>query len=71
MQKLTNISTYLGYMVSAITFVFGIILVSGVAFPYMPVHMRVMFGVVMILWGVYRFVITRTRLRQKNEDEEE
>lgn len=69
--KFTNISMYLGYSVSTITFVFGMILVSGVAFQYVPVKMRVMFGVVMMLWGVYRFALTRTRVRQQNEDEEE
>jgi uncharacterized membrane protein len=69
--KLSDISLYLGYLVSATAFIFGIVLVSGNAFRYVPVQMRVMFGVVMILLGVYRFVLTRTRTRLKNEDEEE
>jgi hypothetical protein len=71
MLKLSNISIYLGYSVSAVTFVFGTIIVSGLAFQYIPVQMRVMFGVVMILWGIYRFVLTRTRARRQQEDEEE
>lgn len=69
--KLSNISIYLGYSVSAITFVFGIIIVSDLAFPYIPIQMRMMFGIVMILWGVYRFVLTKTRDRRQLEDEEE
>jgi hypothetical protein len=69
--KLNNITTHLGYSVSAITFVFGIVIVSGLAFPYIPIQMRIMFGVVMILMGVYRFVLTRTRANRQDEDEEE
>jgi hypothetical protein len=69
--KLSNISLYLGYSVSLVTFVSGIIIVSGLAFPYIPIQMRMMFGIVMILWGVYRFVLTKTRARRKHEDEEE
>jgi uncharacterized membrane protein len=69
--KHTNISMYLGYAVSALTFVFGIILICGFAFLYIPSQLRIMFGVVMILWGVYRFVLTRTRMRQQHEDDEE
>jgi hypothetical protein len=69
--KLSNISMYLGYSVSAVTFVFGIIIVSGLAFPYIPIQMRMMFGIVMIFWGAYRFVLTKTRARRQQEDEEE
>jgi uncharacterized membrane protein len=69
--KFTNVTDYLGYSVSAITFVFGVVIVSGFAFQYIPIQMRMMFGVVMILLGVYRFVLTRTRASRQNEDEEE
>jgi uncharacterized membrane protein len=69
--KLSNMSVYLGYAVSAVTFIFGIVIVSGLAFQYIPVQMRLMFGIVMILWGMYRFVLTKTRARRQNEDKEE
>jgi uncharacterized membrane protein len=61
----------LGYFVSAVAFIFGIILVSGNAFQYVPVEMRVMSGIVMILLGIYRFILTRTKVRKQGEDEEE
>jgi uncharacterized membrane protein len=70
-MKFSNISIYFGYSVSLIASVLGIILVSGIAFRYMPVQMRMMLGVVMILLGIYRFVITRTKARQQSEDEED
>ncbi|MBN1398273.1 MAG: hypothetical protein JXA06_09615 [Bacteroidetes bacterium] len=69
--KHIDISSYLGYTVSAVTFIFGVIILSGLAFQYIPVEMRIMFGVVMVLMGIYRFVLTRTKIRQKSEGEEE
>jgi cadmium resistance protein CadD (predicted permease) len=69
--RLLDVSIYLGYLVSAVAFVFGIILLSGIAFQYVPSQMRIMFGVVMILLGIYRLVLTRTKARQQNKDEEE
>jgi len=71
MLKLSDISIYLGYAVSAVSFVFGIIIVSGISLQYIPFQMRMIFGVVMILLGVYRFVLTRTKIRQQHEEEEE
>jgi len=71
MLKLPDISIFLSYSVSVITFVFGSVMVSGVAFQYVPNQLRITFGVVLILWGIYRFVFTRSRARQNNEDEEE
>jgi succinate-acetate transporter protein len=63
------VSTYLGYSVSAITFVCGIAVVSGLVLGNVPAQLRVMFGIVLILWGIYRFVVTRFRMRQQNDQE--
>jgi uncharacterized membrane protein len=69
--KLSNVSMYLGYSVAVITFVCGIVIVSGLVLENVPNQLRVMFGVVLILWGIYRFVITWTRKHQQNENDEE
>jgi hypothetical protein len=69
--KLSHISTYLSYSVSAIVFIFGTIVISGIAFQYVPNKLRITFGVVLILWGIYRFLFTRFRARQDNERDEE
>jgi hypothetical protein len=45
--------------------------VSGVAFQFVPMKLRITFGVVLMLWGIYRFVFTRIHVRQKNEPDEE
>ena len=62
---------YLNYSVSCITFLFGILIVSGIGFQYVPGKLRITFGVVLMLWGVYRFVSTRIHVRQQNEKDEE
>jgi hypothetical protein len=69
--KFSKISTYLSYSVSIITFIFGIIVVSGVAFQYVPSRLRITFGIVLALWGVYRFVYTRIKVHQQNEEDKE
>ena len=71
MLKLSNISRYLSYSVSIITFIFGAIVMSGVAFQYVPNKLRITFGVVLMLWGIYRLVYTRIQARQQNKKEEE
>jgi uncharacterized membrane protein len=73
MLKLSNFPMYLGYAVSLVTAVAGITFVTGITFSYVPAKMRITFGVVLILWGVYRFVLTRNKANQekRNEQEEE
>jgi hypothetical protein len=44
---------------------------SGVAFSYVPNKLRITFGVVLMLWGIYRCVSTRIQVRQQNEKDEE
>ncbi len=68
MLKISDITTYIGYLVSGVTFVFGAVLVSGFAFIYVPRQMRIMFGIVLMLWGVYRFVFIRSRTRQQDDE---
>lgn len=68
MLKISNGTTYLSYLVSGLTFVFGAVIVSGFAFLYVPRQLRIMFGIVLMLWGIYRFVFTRFRARQKDEE---
>jgi cytochrome c biogenesis protein CcdA len=71
MKKTINISAYLGYTVSLITTVAGGIIISGFVFEYVPIKMRVAFGVVLILWGVYRFVLTRSKAREEQQEIQE
>ena len=70
MLKFSDISTVLSYLVSLIAFLFGAVVISGLAFQNVPSPLRVTFGIVLMLWGIYRFVATRIRMRQQQEQEE-
>lgn len=59
---------YLGYVLAALFFLGGIIVATGLFMPpTMPQKFRIMFGVVMLLYGVYRFVNLRIKQQQRNE----
>ncbi|MFZ1978342.1 MAG: hypothetical protein WAV76_10345 [Bacteroidota bacterium] len=72
-MKKISLSLYIGYAVSFVTFICGAAIVAGlVPLRRMPPQLRYMFGIVLILWGIFRFVTTRTQKRQQDiEDEEE
>ncbi|MDE3056906.1 MAG: hypothetical protein KGJ59_02995 [Bacteroidota bacterium] len=60
---------YAGYVISVCIFLCGIMVVGGILLPlYIPQKFRIMFGVVLILYGIYRFITLRLKLRQKNEE---
>mgnify|MGYP001428664328 CR=1 FL=1 len=60
--KPIDISTILGYSLAAVFFAFGVVVVSGIAIPdYVPKEFRLTIGVVLLLWGIYRFIITKTK----------
>ena len=71
MLKISDISTYLAYSVSIITFIFGAVIASGFVFQYVPERLRIIFGIVLMLWGIYRLIFTRIKVRQQNEKDEE
>jgi cytochrome c biogenesis protein CcdA len=64
---------YLGYALSVVTITLGAAILSGAFFDArVPAEFRYMFGAVLILMGIYRFVLTREKIRRwKFESEEE
>ncbi len=72
-MKKISLSLYLGYAVSCVTFICGVVVVAGlVPMQHMPPQLRYMFGIVLILWGIFRFATTQTQRRQREmEDAEE
>jgi hypothetical protein len=60
---------FIGYTLSAFLFLCGIVIATGIFMPpTMPQKFRVMFGIVMLLYGIYRFVNIRIQQQQRNED---
>jgi uncharacterized membrane protein HdeD (DUF308 family) len=59
---------YFGYAASTILSLFGVLVLAGLLIPsYVPSNFRMLFGVVLVLYGIFRFV----SLRFKKPDEED
>jgi len=63
--KTAEISTFVAYGVSALTTGMGVLILSGLVLSEgVPENIRLTFGAVLILLGVYRFFLARTQSRQ-------
>ena len=70
-MKLTNVSTIVGYGMSGVMGVGGILILTGVLMTQgVSTQIRVLFGLVLILYSVYRFMMTRVRSKQAESPEE-
>ncbi len=71
-QRKFSINSLLGYTVAAVTFIFGIGIIAGFfSFQHVPSQMRYTFAVVLILWAIYRSVVTYTNAKQREYDNRE
>lgn len=63
-------SIYFGYAMAAIFCCLGIVLLAGVlpAELQPPAEFRIILGIVLLLYAVFRFLSTRTKAKQTNED---
>ena len=64
-------STIAGYAISGLMGIVGVLVLAGtLASESLTPQLRVPFGVVFILYSVYRFVMTRTRARREENSDE-
>ena len=71
MLKLSSVSTVVGYGISVVMAVVGILVFSGLLVKEgMPEQLRILFGVVLVLYSVYRFMMTRARAKQTESADE-
>jgi len=69
--KLVDLSTFVGYGISGLMGIVGVLVLAGVlAKEGTPVQFRILFGIVLVLYSVYRFMITRARHKQEEGSEE-
>jgi len=62
----------MGYTISVLMAVVGILVLTGVLMAEgMTMELRVLFGIVLVLYSVYRFMVTRARTRQEEESSDE
>ncbi len=60
-------SMLLAYVVGGVVTCSGIAILVGYGVPqYMPNQVRITFGIVLILLGIYRFVIVYAKANQKS-----
>lgn len=70
-MRSTEVSKYFGYSVAVLMASAGIAVLSGFQmFEATPTHFRIMFGVVLILFSVYRFLVTITLAKRSGRDDE-
>lgn len=70
-MKTAEVYKYFGYGVAFIMASAGIIVLFGLhVFEATPLHFRIMFGVVLILFSIYRFLATRTMASQAGREDE-
>jgi hypothetical protein len=64
-MKISVVSKYIGYSVSFVSLCVGTIFLMGVFIqPTLPAQFRIMCGIVFLLLGIYRFVVTLTKIRE-------
>ncbi len=71
MLKLSFLSSVVGYGISGVMGVVGVLVLAGLLVKEgMPVQLRILFGLVLVLYSVYRFVMTRARAKQTESPDE-
>jgi hypothetical protein len=59
----------MGYGISSLMGIVGVLVLAGVlAKEGTPVQFRMLFGIVLIMYSVYRFMMTRIRYKQKQDE---
>lgn len=65
-----RLTKYIGYSVSAVSLCAGIVFLTGLFLrAAVPTQLRIMFGIVFILLGVYRYFATRYKVREIERDD--
>jgi hypothetical protein len=69
--KFVDLSTWVGYGMSGVMGIVGVLVLTGVlAKEGTPVQFRILFGIVLIMYSVYRLMMTRMRRKQEEGSEE-
>ena len=64
-----NISLIINFGTAALTFVFGLLLLTGIIYPGKMDSAKLMFGIVLMIYGIYRFVNSISKVKQAKIDE--
>ncbi len=71
MLKLASVSIVVGYSISVVMAVIGVLVLSGLLVREgMPEQLRILFGIVLVLYSLYRFMMTRARAKRTESPDE-
>ncbi|MDQ3019112.1 MAG: hypothetical protein M3R36_00855 [Bacteroidota bacterium] len=62
-------SLYINFATAVITFIFGVLLLAGILYPGSNNSATTMFGIVLIIYGLYRFVNSISKIKQAKLEE--
>ena len=70
-MKALYVSMVVGYVMSGLMGAVGVLVLSGIlVLQGMPVTLRILFGSVLVMYSVYRFLMTRSRAKQAESTDE-
>ena len=64
-----NASIIINFLTAVITFIFGVLLTTGILFPGKVDTSKFMLGIVLMIYGVYRFVNSFSKIKQLKMEE--
>lgn len=64
-----NASLYVNFATAAVTFILGLLLSAGLIFKDGADSTRIMFGTVLMIYGVYRFITSVSKIKQSKLEE--
>jgi len=59
-----NASLYINFATAIVTFAFGLLLLTGIIYQDSNDSTKIMLGIVLMIYGVYRFVNSISKVRQ-------
>ncbi len=68
---MSNVMKYIAYSAGAVFILLGLaVLFTNITPAYFPSEFRVVMGIVLFLYGIFRIIMTVFKQRQSSEDEE-
>ena len=65
-----NVSLIINFGTSVLTFIFGLLLLTGMIYPGKMDSAKLMFGIVLMIYGIYRFVNSVSKVKQVKIEED-
>lgn len=69
-QNPIKILDVFGYIVSVVTILVGIAMIFGFLLLQIPENYRILFGIVFLLYGIYRSITIRLKQKKTYSDED-